>query len=718
MNTMTIPPLAAAAADPALHSLMFLSRFFGRAVEAAQIIGGVPMPEGRLTAAQVHECAANAGLVLTAAEVTPKKLRATMLPAMVMSDDGESLVVVSREGERVECHQPGIDGTQWIALAALLAEHPGRWYFARPRFHFDRRSLLYHLPQPQRWFWDVFRANRPIYLWALLATAVINLFGAVIPFYTMAVYDRVVPNNALESLQVLTTAAIAVTAFDLIMKLLRGYLVESAARRADVHLSSHIFSHALRLRAASRPASGGVLANLVRDFEVVRDFAAASTVTLLGDLPFMLFFLGVIALVGGWLVVIPLILIPITLAVSWGLRKPIGAALNENMKEGAQRTAHLFEVMNGLDTVKCLGAEAWARRKWEGLTVRISESTLRMREWATGGNTFAATMTGLATVLLVMFGALLIGEGELTLGQLIAVSMLSSRAMAPANQIAGLILRSESVKTALTALDGIMMAPTDDKHDSLHLPRLQGDIEFRDATFAYPEGAPLLSAFNLKIKAGERVGFIGRIGSGKSTLLRMLLNLYSPDEGAVLVDGLSVSEMEPQSLRRQIGYVPQDIVLFHGTIRENVLLGSTDVSDEALVEALGAACLGDTLARLPNGLGTEVGERGERLSGGQRQAVAIARALAHRPRMLLLDEPSSMMDPATEAQLIQNLRKLDDMTLLLVTHRTTMLPLVDRLVVLDNGRVVADGPRDDILRQLRGSPAAAANTSATGKAPQ
>jgi ATP-binding cassette subfamily C protein LapB len=687
--------------DAVLDRLLFLARYHGRAMEAGQLIGGVPLPEGRITATELAECAGNAGLAVTPCQLAPDQVKASMLPALVMNDAGDAVVVLHRDGARFECALPGVDGSHWLELTQLQADHPGQWYFVRPVFHFDARSLLYHLPQPRRWFWDVFKANRGIYQWALLGTVVINLLAIVIPFYTMAVYDRVVPNNALDSLWVLTTAAVAVILFDMLNKLLRSYLLEAAARKADIALSAHIFAHSLRMRAASRPASGGVLANVVRDFETVRDFFTSTTLTMLGDLPFMLFFLAIIAMIGGWLVLVPLAIMPLMLGLTWLLRRPLAKVLNENMKESAQRTAHLFEVMNGLDTVKGLGAEAWARRRWEMLTVQMAENGLRMREIMAFGSNISATLTGLNMVLLVMFGAMLVAMQEMTVGQLIAVSMLSSRAIGPAAQIAGLIIRWEQTKLALHALDQVMAAPTDDQAGSLHMPALQGAIELRDVQFAYPNSPPLLKGVNLKIAPGEKVGFIGRIGSGKSTLLRLLLNIYTPEQGAVLVDRVSVAQMDALSLRRQIGYVPQDVILFHGDMRENILLGATNVSDADLLRAVRLACLEETLVQMPEGLGSQVGERGERLSGGQRQAVAIARALVQRPRLLLMDEPSSMMDPATEHQLIGHLRELKDVTLLLVTHRTAMLPLVDRLVVLDQGRVVLDGPRDDVLRRLQ-----------------
>lgn len=689
--------------DAVLDRILFLARYFGRSIEAEQLVAGLPLSDGRITAAELSECAGRAGLALTLSELPLDRIKASMLPALVLTPNGESAVVLHRNGERVECAIPGVEGSHWMLLEDFVKDYSGSWYFVRPVFHFDVRSLLYHLPERRRWFWDVFQANRSIYLWALLGTVVVNLLAIFIPFYTMAVYDRVVPNNALDSLWVLTTAAVAVVLFDMLMKLLRSYLLEAGARKADVALSSHIFAHSLRMRAVSRPASGGVLASVVRDFETVRDFFTSTTLTMLGDLPFMLLFLAIIGLVGGWLVLVPLAIIPIMMGLTWALRRPLSKVLNENMKESTQRTAHLFEVMNGLDTVKGLGAEAWARRKWEMLTLQVADNGLRMREITAFGANLSAVLTGLNMVLIVMFGAMMVAAHELTLGQLIAASMLSSRAIMPAAQIAGLIIRWEQTKIALVALDKVMESPTDNQTGSLHMPPLQGSVELRDVQFAYPNLPPLLKGVNLKIAPGEKVGFIGRIGSGKSTLLKLLLNIYSPDQGAVLIDRLSVSQMDPLSLRRQIGLVPQDVILFHGSIRENILLGATNVSDEDLLRAVRLACLEETLAQLPEGLGSEVGERGERLSGGQRQAVAIARALVRQPRILLLDEPSSMMDPATEHLLIQNLSQLKDSTLLLVTHRTTLLPLVDRLVVMDQGRILLDGPRDDVLRQLQSS---------------
>jgi ATP-binding cassette subfamily C protein LapB len=570
----------------------------------------------------------------------------------------------------------------------------------RPALHFDQRSLLYTLPEGGHWFWATFNRNRWIFRWALLGTLMLNVFGALIPFYTMAVYDRVIPNNALNSLWVLTFALAIIVGFELVMRSLRSHLLENAARRMDVAMSAQIFARCLRLRASSRPASGGVLASTVRDFEAVREFFATGTLAVLGDLPFVLLFLAVIALVAGPLVFVPLVTIPLLLAVAWAARAPLARRVTEGMRESSQRTAHLFETMNGLDTVKALGAEAWSRRRWEGLTQAIAGNNLETREITARVGYINMAILGLSTAAVVAVGAILAGQGALTLGQLIAASLLTGRALAPVSQIAGLIVRWQQTKLSYEALNKVMQAPTDDAPSVIQAPPLSGAIEFRDVSFAYGDNPPAVERINLRAAPGERVGVIGKLGSGKSTLLRLILNQYAPTAGSVLLDDLVTTQLDALSLRRQIGYVPQDVTLFHGSIRENIELGRTQHDDQGLIEAMRTAGLDEVVAQLPAGVGTEVGERGERLSGGQRQTVAIARAVLAKPRLLLLDEPSSMIDPGSEQRLIQRLRALPGCTIVLVTHRMAMLALVDRLVVMDKGRVVADGPRDEVLAML------------------
>jgi len=693
-----------------LHeSVVFLARFLGTPVQVERLREGLrafdlQQPHA-LTPDALEPLLRHAGLVATPLPAG-KPRRSTELPALLIGAEGKSLAVLALRDGRFECSLPGIEGSTWLSADALRQEVPeAQWLAIRPLLHFDDRSLLYTLPRAGRWFWDTFERNRWMFGWALLGTLVLNIFGALVPFYAMAVYDRVIPNNAMGSLGVLTTAAALVLLFELVMRLLRSHLLEIAARRMDVALSSQVFAQCLRMRAAERPASGGVLANTVRDFEAVREFFATGTLTVLGDLPFMFLYLAVIALVGGWLALVPMLAIPLLLGIAFAARRPLAKKVSEGMQESSQRTAHLFETMNGLDTVKALGAEAWSRRKWESLTQAIAQNSLETRELNSRVSYLNATILAAVGVAVVGAGAILAANHAMTLGQIIAVSLLSGRALAPVSQIAGLIVRWEQTKLSYEALTKIMAAPTDDDVASLQAPPLRGSIEFRDVAFAYPKQPPVLERLNLRIAPGERVGIIGKLGSGKSTLLRLILNQYAPTSGSVLVDDIVATQLEPLSLRRQIGYVPQDVTLFHGTLRENIELGRIQTDDAGLLEAMRRACLDEVVAQLAAGVGTQVGERGERLSGGQRQLVAVARALLMQPRLLLLDEPSSMVDPGTEQKLIARLRALSDTTIVLVTHRMAMLALVDRLIVMDRGRVVADGPRDAVLEKLAQQPA-------------
>ncbi|MEJ8851704.1 type I secretion system permease/ATPase [Variovorax rhizosphaerae] len=694
--------------SPLQESVVFLARFFGAPIQVERLRDSLAaheqdhriVPEGEALA----QLLAHGGLTATPLPAGQRR-RHTELPALVLGENGRCLVVLALKDGQMECHLPAIEGVSWLDADAIAREVPNaRWLAVRPQLHFDQRSLLYTLPQMGRWFWDTFERNRWMFVWALLGTVALNIFGALIPFYSMAVYDRVIPHNALGSLGVLTSAVILLTGFEFVMRLLRSNLLETAARRMDVALSAKVFAQCLRMRAADRPASGGVLANTVRDFESVREFFATSTLTVLGDLPFMVLYLAVIALVGGKLALVPLVCIPILLGISFMARKPLARKVNESMQESSQRTAHLFETMNGLDTVKALGAEAWSRRKWESLTQAIAHNSLETREITTRMNYANTAVLGLAGVAVVAVGAMLAADHSLSMGQIIAVSMLTARALSPVSQIAGLVLRWEQTKLSFTALNKIMAAPTDEAAASLQAPPLSGTIEFRDMSFGYPKQPPTIERLNLRIRPGERVGIIGKLGSGKSTLLKLILNQYAPATGAVLVDDIVATQLEPLSLRRQIGYVPQDVTLFHGSLRENIEIGRVQGDDAGLLEAMRNASLDEVVAQLPQGVATEVGERGERLSGGQRQLVAIARALLMKPPLLLLDEPSSMVDPATEQKLIARLRALPRTTVVLVTHRMAMLALIDRLIVMDRGRVVADGPRDEVLKALAQRP--------------
>ena len=555
------------------------------------------------------------------------------------------------------------------------------------------------------WFWSVMAENRALYRDVLLAALVINVFALALPLFSMNVYDRVVPNNAIETLWALAIGVMIVICSDFVLRMLRGYFVDLAGSRADVKLSAVIMEKVLGLRMEARPDSAGSFASNLRAFESVRDFISSATVTAFIDLPFALLFVIVIGWI-GWPMVIPFVVgITLLLLYSLTVQRRMHALAETTYRASAQRNATLVEGLVGMETVKAMGAEAVIQGKWEKSAALVASVGARLRLLAATSSNGALWVQQMVSLSTVIIGVYLISEGELTMGGLIACYLLSSRAMAPIGQVAGLLVQYHSAATAFESLEELMQRPVERPQDKRFLsrPLLRGDIEFRNVSFAYGEGEmPALREVSFTIRTGERVGILGRVGSGKTTLEKLILGLYQPTGGAVLVDGIDLRQLDPAELRRNIGYVPQDVTLFYGSLRDNIVIGMPEAGDDKVLRAARIAGIADFVDAHPHGYGMLVGERGESLSGGQRQGVAIARALVADPPILLLDEPSASMDHASEEALKQQLRAHGaGKTLIVITHRTSLLDLVDRIIVIDAGRIVADGPKAQVVDALR-----------------
>jgi ATP-binding cassette subfamily C protein LapB len=503
---------------------------------------------------------------------------------------------------------------------------------------------------------------------------------------------------------VLAAGVLTVFAFDFILRSLRAYFVDVAGKSADIQLASRLFEQLLGMRMANRPPSAGAQANTMREFEHLREFFTSATLVALVDLPFVFLFVGIIYVIGGPVAVVPLVAIPAVVIVGLIMQVPLRMVARRSLREAQQKHAILVESIMGIETVKSACAEGRMQREWENFVGATATTGKRAHTLAALALNFSVVMTQLVTVGVVVFGVFLIQDGLMTVGALVACTILAGRAMAPLGQIAGLLTRYHQAMASLRALDGMMKQEVDRPTSKrfLHRPTFNGNVEFKNVTFRYPgQKQPALNEVSIKINAGERVAIIGRIGSGKTTLERLMMGLYDPEEGAVLVDGTDIRQIDPVDLRRNIGCVPQDNFLFFGSVRENIALGAPFVDDEMVMRAARAAGADDFVQRHPDGYDMPVGERGSALSGGQRQAVAVARALLFDPPILVLDEPTSNMDHSTENRFVASLREiLPGRTLLLITHRGSLLTLVDRLVVLDYGRVVADGPKDSVLQAL------------------
>ncbi|WP_427306296.1 type I secretion system permease/ATPase [Cupriavidus sp. H39] len=702
--------------DALLDCLLWLARHFRQPASPEALLAGLPLENHRLTPALFARAAARAGLSARLVRRRLDEIPDRVLPAVLLLDQGQEACLLMRRGDDgmlvVVLPEFG-DGEQAVPGAELLARCTGHAIFARPAYRADGAQAAPHAARhdapdasPQAWFWSVMRQSWPVYGEVLVASLLLSLFALVMPLFTMNVYDRVVPNHALETLWALAVGVGLVLLFEFAMRMLRGYFVDVAGRRIDVTVSAGVFEKVLGIEMKSRPASVGSLSSQLQEFESVRDFLTSATITTLIDLPFAAVFIAALFWVGGPLAWVPLLAVPVVLGLGLALQGPLSRAVRASSACAAQRQAALVETLVGLETIKTTGAEGAAQRHWEQVVGQMARLGLRSR-WLSACVINAALFAQQATTLVVVvIGVYQIADDRLTMGGLIACTLLAGRALAPLSQMAGLTTRYHQARTALAGLDRMMALPVErppGKH-FLHRPPLRGEIEFRGVSFRYPgrEGAAL-DGVSFRIASGERVGLIGRIGSGKSTIEKLILGLYPPDAGAVLVDGAEVRQFDPTALRRDIGYVPQDVMLFSGTVRDNIVMGAPYAEDAAVLRAARLGGVSDFIDRLPEGYDLRLGERGEGLSGGQRQAIAIARAELLQPPVLLLDEPSSAMDNRTEEQFKARLAAaLGGRTLLLVTHRGSLLSLVDRLIVMDQGRIVADGPKAEVLDALAG----------------
>ena len=553
------------------------------------------------------------------------------------------------------------------------------------------------------WLMEPMRRNKAIYGKVALAAVVINVFALVTSLFTMVVYDRVVPNNATASLIALSIGLVIVIIFDFVLKMLRAYFVDVAGARIDREVGDAVFGKLLSIRLDQKRGSTGALAGVVRELETLRDFFASATLTAIVDVPFLVITLGVIAIIGGPVVFVPLLLIPVVVIAGLLTQPAMDRLSAQMMGEGLLKQSVLVETIGGLETVKSSGAAPIVTRRWHRAMEDHSLTSLRQRLVANIGITIAGSAQMLAYAGVVVVGVGRIASQDLTMGGLIACSILGGRAVAPLGQIAQLLSRMTATRTAYRQLNGLMKAASEGPEgEPLVISRTEGKIEFRNVHFRYPGASEkALEGVNFTINPGEHVALIGRVGSGKSTIARLLLNLYEPEEGVILLDGTDIRQLDPADLRRRVGSAMQEVTLLSGTVRENIALERPWIDDEEMVRAADLSGTHQFIGAIANGYDRRLADRGEGLSGGQRQSIAIARALAGNPPVVLFDEPSSAMDQQTEGALLDRLEKeLQGRTVVVITHRTPFLRLVKRVIIVDRGRIVADGPRDQIMQKL------------------
>ncbi|PCK07314.1 MAG: type I secretion system permease/ATPase [Alteromonadaceae bacterium] len=690
--------------DPLLSSLVFLTKYYGKPYSGQALTSGLPLVDGKITPELLPRAALRGGLDAKLVKKDIVKIPDLLLPCILALNDGRYCVLLAKTSEKADVAWPELhDSHDDVALSDLQELYTGFAFFVRKRYHFDERSKQTLSKQEGHWFWSTLNLSRPIYRDALIAAFFINLFAIASPLFVMNVYDRVVPNHATDTLWVLTAGMLVVMVFDFILKSLRAQLLDTAAKKSDVLLSARLFEKVLRINMAGRPKSVGAFARNIQEFDSIREFITSATMAAFVDVPFATMFILVITLIAGPLAIVPVGSIVVMMAYSYWVKGRIRAQVEKSSRFSAEKNAHLIEALSGIEALKLSNAESQFQKKWEEVVGNMAKGNMHIRRLSTSVSNVTGFIQQLSTVLLLVIGVYLIMEGNISMGALIAAVMLTGRAMGPFSHIAILATRYNQTESALKGLDEVMALPEESLDQYLHRPELAGQISFRQVSFAYPSSKyKVLRDISFDIKPKEKVAIIGRIGAGKTTIEKLLVGFYDTTEGAIRLDGIDINQISPVDIRQQVGCVPQDITLFYGSIRDNITLGAPHVDEERILRAARLAGVNAFTDIDPDGLDRQVGERGAFLSGGQRQAIVLARALLFNPRILVLDEPTSNMDNQSEHQIKKSLSEIcGDKTLLLITHKLSMLSIVDRVIVLDAGQVVADGERDTVIDALR-----------------
>jgi ATP-binding cassette subfamily C protein LapB len=693
--------------DPLLLALLTVCKLLHTPQSADFLTAGLPLVDNKLTPQLFVRAAERVGLTSILIKRPLQDISNLVLPAILILNNHQTCLLTHRDQDQLTLILPESGtGEKKVTAEELQQNYSGYTFFIQQRHQFDQHPAPELSNQPKHWFWDVLFKSWPVYSEVLVASLLINLFALASPLFIMNVYDRVVPNHAVETLWVLAAGVFIVFLFDLVMKILRGYFIDTAGKRADIILSSTIFEKILGIRMADKPSSVGAFTNNLHEFESFREFLTSATLATVIDLPFLLFFLIIIWMLGGSVVVVPIIAIPLALLAAFVIQKPLKNTIHKLFGFSAAKGATLVEALSNLESIKTANAEGQVQKQWEDTVGNIAQLGMKSRFLSSCAINISTFFQQMASIGVVIYGVYKIADGDLTTGGLIACTILTGRTLAPIAQVVSLLTRYHQARASLDSLNKLMRLPAERETEQRFLARLpfKGNIEFKNVTFSYPDQlVNALHNISLKITSGEKIALLGRVGSGKSTIEKLILNLYKPQEGSILIDGTDINQLNPSDLRRQIGSVPQDISLMSGNIRDNINFGSRYADDSAILAAAKIAGVNQFVDQHPQGFDMQVGERGAALSSGQRQSIAIARALLRSPAVYIMDEPTNAMDNSTEEAFKQRFAQYlnSEQTLILITHRASLLTLVDRIIVLEAGKIIADGLKQKILADLK-----------------
>lgn len=694
-------------ADDVLACIGLVAHRYDRPSSPVTVRAGLALDEaGRLPFHQIEPALDQIGLRGQTVRRELKRWKKHDLPAILQLSGGRAVLLIDLTGDDAQIHMPGRDAPVWVPRASLAALYDGAAVIIEADPTQDREAERpWDKARRTHWFWSEVSKVRGAFTYVALAALVINLLGFALPLFTMNVYDRIIPNKSAASLWVLAVGVLLAFAMEFTLRLARARLIDQTGRDLDARLSQKLFEKVMNIPLAAKDGSTGAFARRVSEYELVRDFFASTTVVLAVDVAFLFVFVILMAVLAGWLALVPVVAIVVMGLAGVALQKAMARTALEAQADSSLQQSILVEAIAGLETLKAVRAEGRMLGRWRRYAEMSATTQEHLRKLTASAVNLASVCQQTTSIALVIGGFYLFNAGTISMGAIIAIVMLAGRAMAPIGQLAFLVTRA---RQAIVTMDGLqkMMEFEDERTQGSRsiVPEIRtGAIALEHVAFSYPgAGKESLSDISLTIRPGERIGIIGRVASGKSTLGRVLCGLYRPTDGSYLLDGLDSRQHHPHEIRAALRYVGQDAELFSGTIRENLMLGARGHDDARLVDALQRSGAGIFLARDAAGFDLNVGERGSKLSGGQRSFLVLARALVEPCKLLFLDEPTGAMDTQTEKLFIEHLANAvaPDQTLIVSTHRHAMLSIVDRLLVIDQGRIIADGPRDAILGSL------------------
>ena len=638
----------------------------------------------------------NLGFEATFVNVSQKQLELQELPLIAFDKEQNPLVLIERksDGSYVVIRDKKAKNSEIISQRDYENIFSGYIVSIRKLSEFELQQKRGH------WFFGAFKSSRWLYAQVIIASVISNFLALTTSIFTMTVYDRIIPNSAVDSLIALSIGVVIALSFDFIIRTIRGRFIDKASKAADIEVSNTLFDRVLSLTPAEQSQKTGAMASIIKEFETLREFFTSSTLVILVDLPFAFFFIYVISLIAGPMALVPLVAVPIVVVVGLLIQPFIARLTKATQQTGMNKQSVLVETLSGLETVNATGSGQLMKSRYIEALIGQSQSGGKSRNISQFLVNFSASVQQYAQVGAIFYGVFLIRDGLITQGALIAAVILGGRTLAPLAQLANALTRVNGAMTAYKSLNALLKnfnnAGLNDNYVSRS--KLTGSVEFKNVSFSFPGAVePTIKDLSIKITPGQKVAVVGKMGSGKSTLIKLISGLYEPTEGAVLIDGIDVRQLDKTDLQHNVGVMLQDSWLFSGTVKENIQLGLLEYDDDHILSLAKISGVDDFVASNPKGYDFEIKERGVGLSGGQKQSINLARALLHDPKLLLLDEPTSSMDQGTEKKIVDNLQEYGkEKTMMIITHRNPILTMVDRVLVVENGKVVADNTPDQL----------------------